>query len=201
MNLIQALYRIRSAYRPLHSVLFYFGIGIRIHIDSFPQLRIATIYVAQTYGGLSPQQWKGFLLRTTSITFSISLESNMWKANRSRSFPHQTTIPRRNRHGKCHGRNNFLRHPCPLLYAAGHASTFCHAFMTRAQSPVGQLVFSSETRSLNEIQDLALFKVRPMFASLAGVSAPPPFGGNQRTILIKADPERMRSYGLTPMNW
>src|SRR2546421_12489574 len=39
--------------------------------------------------------------------------------------------------------------------------------------PVGQLVFSSETRSLNEIQDLALFKVRPMFASLPGVSAPP----------------------------
>ncbi|HKH61503.1 MAG TPA: efflux RND transporter permease subunit, partial [Flavitalea sp.] len=63
--------------------------------------------------------------------------------------------------------------------------------------PVGQLVFSSESRSLNEIQDLALFKVRPMFASLSGVSAPPPFGGNQRTIIIKADPERLRSYNTT----
>jgi len=38
----------------------------------------------------------------------------------------------------------------------------------------GQLVFRSEGRSLNEIQDLALFKVRPMFAALPGVSAPPP---------------------------
>ena len=63
--------------------------------------------------------------------------------------------------------------------------------------PVGQLVFSSETRSLNEIQDLALFKVRPMFAGLPGVSAPPPFGGNQRTVIIKADPERLRSYNIT----
>jgi multidrug efflux pump subunit AcrB len=63
--------------------------------------------------------------------------------------------------------------------------------------PVGQLVFKSETRSLSEIQDLALFKVRPMFAALSGVSAPPPFGGNQRTIVIKADPERLRSYNIT----
>jgi len=36
-----------------------------------------------------------------------------------------------------------------------------------------------------------------MFAALAGVSAPPPFGGNQRTIVIKADPERLRSYNVT----
>src|SRR3546814_209971 len=37
-----------------------------------------------------------------------------------------------------------------------------------------------------------------MFAALQGVSAPPPFGGNLRTIVIKADPERVRSYHLTP---
>ncbi|NJE06906.1 efflux RND transporter permease subunit, partial [Thermococcus sp. M36] len=41
------------------------------------------------------------------------------------------------------------------------------------------------------------FKVRPMFAALPGVSAPPPLGGNQRTVIIKADPERLRSYNLT----
>jgi multidrug efflux pump subunit AcrB len=36
-----------------------------------------------------------------------------------------------------------------------------------------------------------------MFAGLPGVSAPPPFGGNQRTVIIKADPERLRSYNIT----
>ena len=46
--------------------------------------------------------------------------------------------------------------------------------------PVGYLVLSSKTKTIGEIQDQALFKVRPMFASLPGVSAPPPFGGNQR---------------------
>src|SRR5207249_10351662 len=64
--------------------------------------------------------------------------------------------------------------------------------------PVGQLVFSSETRSVGEIQDLALFRVRPLFATLPGVSAPPPFGGNQRTVVINIDPDRLRSYNLSP---
>src|SRR5262249_30138760 len=60
------------------------------------------------------------------------------------------------------------------------------------------LVFSSEKRSIGEIQDLALNQVRPMFAALPGVSAPPPFGGNQRTIVVHADPERLRAYRLSP---
>src|SRR5262249_28001261 len=48
------------------------------------------------------------------------------------------------------------------------------------------------------IQDLALFRVRPMFATLPGVSAPPPFGGNQRTVIIRVDPGRLREYGMSP---
>ena len=64
--------------------------------------------------------------------------------------------------------------------------------------PVGYLVLSSETRSIGEIQDLALFRVRPMFASLPGVSAPPPFGGNQRTIVVSVDPDRLRAYNMSP---
>src|SRR5262249_23467285 len=59
------------------------------------------------------------------------------------------------------------------------------------------LVLSSETLSVEEIQDQALFKVRPMFASIPGVSAPPPFGGNQRTIVVRADPNRMRGYNIS----
>ncbi len=74
-------------------------------------------------------------------------------------------------------------------------------FITRFDAgsvPVGYLVLSSETKSIGEIQDQALFKVRPMFASLPGVSAPPPFGGNQRTVAIRVDPDRLRSYQMSP---
>ncbi len=74
-------------------------------------------------------------------------------------------------------------------------------FITRFDAgsvPVGYLVLSSETKSIGEIQDQALFKVRPMFASLPGVSAPPPFGGNQRTVVVRVDPDRLRSYQMSP---
>ena len=37
-----------------------------------------------------------------------------------------------------------------------------------------------------------------MFASLPGVSAPPPFGGNQRTIVVNVDPDRLRAYNVSP---
>src|SRR5262249_37986072 len=64
--------------------------------------------------------------------------------------------------------------------------------------PVGYLVFKSDTRGIGEIQNEALFRVRPMFASLPGLSAPPPFGGNQRPVVIRADPERLKAYHLSP---
>ena len=49
----------------------------------------------------------------------------------------------------------------------GTVSPFVMRFDT-GSVPVGYLVLSSETRTLGEIQDLALFRVRPMFASAAG---------------------------------
>src|SRR5205807_453682 len=64
--------------------------------------------------------------------------------------------------------------------------------------PVGNLVFSSETRSVGEMQDAALNLVRPLFATLPGVSAPPPFGGSARSIVINVKPDRLRSYNMSP---
>ena len=37
-----------------------------------------------------------------------------------------------------------------------------------------------------------------MFAGLPGVSAPPPFGGSQRTVVVRLDPDRLRSYKMSP---
>ena len=167
-------------------------------IDIFPKLGLPTVYVAQPYGGLSPEQMEGFVtsyyeyhfLYITGVKYVdsksiqgaalIKIEFNegtdmsqamaevVGYVNRSRAFMPAGTVP-----------------PFITRFDAGSV-------------PVGQLVFSSETRSLGEISDLALFKVRPMFSTLPGVSAPPPFGGNQKTVLITVDPDKIRSYHLTP---
>src|SRR5205814_1298825 len=64
--------------------------------------------------------------------------------------------------------------------------------------PVGNLVFSSDTRTVGEMQDAALNLVRPLFATLPGVSAPPPFGGSARSIVVNLKPDRLRSYNMSP---
>jgi multidrug efflux pump subunit AcrB len=63
--------------------------------------------------------------------------------------------------------------------------------------PVGYVVFSSKTRSVDDLQDLALNRVRPLFATLPGVSSPATFGGSSRTIVIHVDRDRLNSYRMS----
>lgn len=181
------------------AIVFFSVLAVlNMKIDIFPKLGLPTIYVAQPYGGLSPEQMEGLItsyyeyhfLYVTGVKFVESKsiqgatlikvqfqeDTDMSQAmaeivgyvNRSRAFMPPGTVP-----------------PFITRFDAGSV-------------PVGQLVFASESRSLSEISDLALFRVRPMFATLPGVSAPPPFGGNQKTVIIKADPNKMRDYKLSP---
>src|SRR5262249_12104081 len=64
---------------------------------------------------------------------------------------------------------------------------------------VGYRVLSTKNpnRTIGEMQRMALFDVRPIFAGLPGVSAPPPFGGSQRTIVLRVDPKRLDAQGAT----
>jgi len=170
----------------------------RMPIDIFPNLNLPVIYVIQAYGGMDPAQMEGLLTNYYEYHFlyvsgihhveSRNIQScalmklyfhpgtNMAQAmaetiayvNRSRSFMPPGTVP-----------------PDVVRFDTGSV-------------PVGYLVLSSKTHSVGEIQDLALFRVRPMFASLPGVSAPPPLGGNQRSLVVHVDPDRLRSYNLSP---
>ena len=134
----------------------------RMPVDIFPDMGVPVVYVAQPYGGMDPAQMEGLLtnyyeyhfLYVTGIEHVESKNiqglaliklffhpgTNMPQAmaeviahvNRSRAFMPPGTVP-----------------PFVMRYDAGSV-------------PVGFLVFSSETRSLREVQDLALFRVRPI---------------------------------------
>ncbi|HEY0299013.1 MAG TPA: efflux RND transporter permease subunit, partial [Arachidicoccus sp.] len=64
--------------------------------------------------------------------------------------------------------------------------------------PIGQLVFSSKTKSLKQIYDLASTTIRPLFATVPGLSAPNPMGNNARTVVINMNPEKLRNYNISP---
>src|SRR5213595_602377 len=166
--------------------------------DIFPTLGIPTIYVAQPFGGMDPAQMEGYLtyyyeyhfLYITGIEhvesksiqgaslvklqfypgtdMSQAMSETVAYVNRARAFMPPGTVP-----------------PFVMRFDAGSV-------------PVGNLVFTSESRSVGEMQDAALNLVRPLFATLPGVSAPPPFGGSARSIVINVKPDRLRSYNMSP---
>jgi multidrug efflux pump subunit AcrB len=200
MNLVQLAMR-----RPLTTLVAVIAVALgsvmalrQMPRDIFPTLGIPTIYVAQPYGGMDPAQMEGFLtyyyeyhfLYITGIEhvesksiqgnaiiklqfypgtdMSQAMSETVAYVNRARAFMPPGTVP-----------------PFVMRFDAGSV-------------PVGNLVFSSETRSVAEMQDAALNLVRPLFATLPGVSAPPPFGGSARSIVVNVKPGRLRAYNLSP---
>ncbi len=181
------------------AIIFFSTMAIRqMKIDIFPQLGLPTIYVAQPYGGLSPEQMEGFI--TSYYEYHFLYVTGV-KYVESKSIQGATIIKIQFQEG-----TDMSQAMAEVVGYANRSRAFMPPgtvppFITRFDAgsvPVGQLVFTSETRSLGEIQDLALFRVRPMFATLPGVSAPPPFGGNQKTVIIKVNPDRVSDYNLSP---
>jgi multidrug efflux pump subunit AcrB len=170
----------------------------RMPADIFPQVGDPAIYVAQPYGGMDPAQMEGYLtyyyeyhfLYITGIdhvesksiqgaalmklvfhqgtNMSQAMSETIGYVNRARAFMPPGTVP-----------------PFITRFDAGSVA-------------VGLLVFSSAGHTQGEMQDFALNRVRPLFATLPGVSAPPPFGGNQRTIVVTLNPDKLRQYQISP---
>jgi len=200
MNLVRIALR-----RPLTIVVLIMAIVMGAFLavrqmprDIFPTLGIPTIYVAQPYGGMDPAQMEGYLtyyyeyhfLYITGIEhvesksiqgaaiiklqfhpgtdMSQAMSETVAYVNRARAFMPPGTVP-----------------PFVMRFDAGSV-------------PVGDLVFSSSSRTVGELQDMALNRVRPLFATLPGVSAPPPFGGSARSIVVNLKPERLRSFSMSP---
>jgi multidrug efflux pump subunit AcrB len=200
MNLIVFALR-----RPITIVISLVAIALgcflaiwRMPVDIFPTLNLPVIYVCQPYGGMDPAQMEGYLANYYEyhflyITGIEHVESrNVQGLSLMKLFFHPGTDMAQAM-AETVGYVNRARAFMP----PGTISPFVMRFDT-GSVPVGYLVLSSESRSIGEIQDLALFQVRPKFAALPGVSAPPPFGGNQRTVVITVDPQRLRAYEMTP---
>ncbi|MGH9518871.1 MAG: efflux RND transporter permease subunit, partial [Terriglobales bacterium] len=171
---------------------------VRLPVDVFPRLDLPVIYVAQPFGGMAPSQMEGFLVNYYEANF---LYLSGLQHVESRSIQNVALI-------------KLSFQPGTDMNAAV-AETVSYAERSRAYMPpntvapfimrfdadsvpVGDLVFSSPQRSQAELDDFAQVRVRPILARLAGVAAPPPFGGNPRTVVISLQAGPMASHGLSP---
>ncbi|MBY0550403.1 MAG: efflux RND transporter permease subunit [Candidatus Obscuribacterales bacterium] len=170
---------------------------MRMRVDIFPNLNLPVIYVVQPYGGMLPPQMEGYLVdwyedhffyidgikevesksiesvSMIKLTFhpgtdmAAAMANTVAQVERSKAFMPPGTVG-----------------PFVLRFGAGSV-------------PAGYLVISSDKRNVNELQDITVTRVRPLFAALPGVSGAPAFGGNQRTIVVTVDPDRLRAYQMS----
>src|SRR5438067_2423323 len=173
---------------------------LRTRVDIFPDLNLPVIYVAQPYGGMSPQQMEGFISYYYEYHFLYinGIESVEAKSIQGTALLRLTFHPGTNMSEALAQTISYVNRARAFM-PPGTVSPFVIRY-DAGTLPVGYLVFSSPSRTLGEIQDLALNRVRPVFATLPGVSSPPPFGGNQRTIVVSVDPTKLHQYGLSPQN-
>ena len=199
------MWLIRAALRrPITLLVAVLAVGMaavfavsRMRADIFPDLGLPVIYVAQPYGGMSPEQMEGYITYYYEYHF---LYVNGIETVESKSIQNTALLKL-----TFHAGTNMTEALAQTIAYVNRARAFMPPgtvgpFIMRFDAgtvPVGYLVFSSETRSLGEIPDLALNRVRPQFATLPGLTSPPPFGGSQRTVVIRVNPDRLRAYGMS----
>ena len=201
MNLVRLALR-----RPLTIVVGIIAVALgawialqRMTRDVFPPLGIPTIYVAQPFGGMDPAQMEGYITYFYEYHF---LYITGIEHVESKSIQGASIMKL-----QFHPGTDMASALSEVVAYVNRSRAFMPPgtpgpFITRFDAgsvPVGYLVFSTTNanRTVGEMQNAALNQVRPLFAPLPGVSAPPPFGGSARTILVNLKPDRLRSYGIS----
>ncbi|SFD32305.1 efflux RND transporter permease subunit [Spirosoma endophyticum] len=200
MNLIRSALRKPITILVLVASLFFFGINAvrTIKIDIFPNLNLPVIYISQPFGGYTPNQMESFfgkqyvnLLLYVSGVKSIETKNIQGITLIKLSFYEGTNM------AQAAAEVSAYSNRAQATFPPGSQPPFILRF-DASTLPVGQLVLSSPKRTNNELQDLANVYVRAGFSSIPGLVSPAPFGGNSRTIVIRADPALLRSHNLTP---
>lgn len=190
---------------PISIIVIILGIVVfstlalfKIPVDIFPKLNLPVIYIAQPYGGMSPNQMEGFIATRyqNQLLYVTGIKD----------------IEVKNIQGLCLVKCVFYE-DVNMAQVSGEVANQVNRVMNYlppgtvpptvlrfdvSSLPVGELVFSSKKASLDEMQDLASTYIRPVFSTIPGAASPPPLGGNERTIVVRVDPGLMVEHELTP---
>jgi multidrug efflux pump subunit AcrB len=180
--------------------LFFFGISAvrTIKIDIFPNLNLPVIYISHPYGGFTPDQMESYFGKQyVNLLLYVSGVKSIETRNITGLTLIKLTFYEGTNMAQAAAEVTAYTNRAQAIFPPGSQPPFILRF-DASTLPVGQLVLTSPTRSNNELLDLANLYVRSSFTTIPGLVAPAPFGGNTRTVVIKVDPELLRSHNLTP---
>lgn len=200
MNIIRLALRKPISIMVLVLGLLFFGIKAtqEIKVDILPEMNLPVVYVAHSFNGYTPQQMEGYF---TKMYVNMMLFTNGIKSIETKNTQGLTLMKVNFYEGIDMGQAiaeiNALSNRSQVFLPPGAPPPFIIRFDSSSQ-PVGQLVFRSETKTNNQLQDIANFNARPFLINIPGMTTAPPFGGSPRTIEINIDPNKLRTHQLTP---
>ena len=190
--------------RPITILVIFLGLMLfsvvalkTIPIDIFPRLNAPTIYVIEQYGGMSAQQMEGFFATRMADQFLyINGIKNIESKNIQGLTMLKLTFYEGTEMGEASAQVALQVARSQAFFPPGALPPQVIRF-DASSLPVGELVFSSKSTNLKDIFDLAITRIRPLFAQVPGLTAPPPFGDNARSVLINVSPEKLRMFNLS----
>lgn len=181
------------------AIIFFSVMAVKkINVDIFPEVESPAIYIAMPYGGLSPSHMDGFMANEFQkvLLFVSGVQNIDFKSIQGLTLMKLTFYPGTDMSQAAAELSTSVSRAMGFL-PPGAVPPMVVRF-DGSSLPVGKLVFESEERSINEIQTEVLTKIRPMLVNIPGVTAPAPFGGSARSIIVNANPELLQAHSLSP---
>ena len=179
--------------------LFFFGLNAvrNIKIDIFPDLNLPVIYISHPFGGYTANQMESYFGKQyVNLLLYVSGVKSIETRNISGLTLIKLTFYEGTNMAQAAAEVAVYSNRAQAIFPPGTQPPFIIRF-DASTLPVGQLVLSSPTKTNNQLLDLANIYIRSSFTSVPGLISPAPFGGNTRTVVIKVDPELLRSHNLT----
>jgi multidrug efflux pump subunit AcrB len=200
MNLIRFALRKPITIMVLVAGLLFFGIkaATSIKIDIFPKLDIPVIYIAHPFGGYTPDQMEAYFGKqyVNVLLFVNGVKNIETKNIQGLTLIKVSFYPGTNM-AQAAAEVSAYSNRIQAVFPPGSQPPFVIRF-DASTLPVGELVLTSPTRSNNELLDMANINVRAGFTAIPGLVGSPPFGGNARSVVIKANPDLLREHNVTP---
>jgi multidrug efflux pump subunit AcrB len=170
----------------------------RMPRDLFPELGRPVLYLVETWPGMTPSQMEGLIaarfeyhflylagiehIETRAIANTL-LTKLFFQPDTDTSYAVAQTVAMAYRATATMPKGT----PPPFIMRLDGGSY-----------PIANLVFESSTRTDSELLDVVFSRIRPLLATMEGVSAPPPIGGAPRMVMVSLDPKRLQRYGMSP---
>src|SRR3984957_15848522 len=171
----------------------------RMRVDIFPPFDLPQIYVIQNYNGMSPAQMEGLIVNQFELNFQYVEGVRLAE---SRSIQQIALIKL-----EFYPETDMAQAMAEVVAQANRAQSAMPPGvlppqimrMDAGSVPIGYLVLTGKGQSLGSLADVAQQRIRPLIQSnVPGTVGTAPFGSNVRAIVVNVDPDRLRSYNLSP---